>query len=435
MINLNVDLRGMWIFGKLSGGYFITTTINQSMPFLILPILTRYLTPAEYGSLALFTFYFAIAKTLGGASIHEVISKSFFNTDKTYVAETIGNSIFVVGVLSLITLLITIALYPWLQSFLNVPLLWLALIPPASFAFIVFNIGLTVFRNLKHVVLFGKHQILNTVINISISLFLITVLMWSWHGRALGIIISYFISALIVLWYLKKIGYISFALSKTKVNMISKTLMPLIPNSFQLVIISQMGVYFIQYYYTKDLLGLYSIGFQVATVINILVQTLYMSWGPFLYEQISRDKLFNKLYTTRMLYVFIGTICAGVLFINVTATFILRIMTTPGFYGASEFIPWFTIGFMFYGFYILLIPILIKNDKQKYISGVAFVSMILMVSLNLLFIDMFGYIGVAYAFCLTYFFMFLAFLWQAQRVMPLPWIRALKVWSSTNHST
>lgn len=429
MFNLNINMQGLWHFGKLSGGYFVTAIINQSMPLLILPILTRYLTPAEYGGLALFTFYFAISKTITGAPIHQVVSKYFFSSDKKSIAEIIGSSIIIVGALSLSALIVIIVMYPYLQYYLNIPLLWLALMPPASFAFIVFSIGLTVLRNLKNVALFGKHQIFNTVINIVISLILIVVLTWSWHGRALGIIISYFISALIVFWYLHKSGYISFAISKNLFNNILRTVIPLIPNSFQLVLISQMGIYFIQYFFTKDLLGLYAIGFQVATVINILVTTLNMSWSPFIYEQISKEKPFNKLYVTRMLYVFMGVICGGVIFINITSGIILRIMTTPDFYGANEFIPWLTVGFMFYGFYILLMPILIKNDKQNYISVVSFISMIVMVFLNYWFIGLFGYIGVAYAFCLTYFFMFIAFFYQAKKVMPLPWVRALKIWN------
>jgi len=427
--SLNVDLRGLIHLGKSSGEYFITTIINQAIPFLILPILTRYLSPAEYGSFALFSFYLAISNSLAGISIPTVISKYFFNSEKKYMAEIIGNSILIVGILSLIVALLILVIYPFAHSFLDLPLLWLLIIPLASFSFIVFNMGLNVMQNSKKVLLFGKHTIGNTVVNILVSIVLVVVLLWGWYGRALGIIISYFISAIISFYYLKKQGYISFKFSKDVSKNILRVVIPLIPNSFQVTIISQVGIFFLQYYYTKDLLGLYSIGFQIAVMIQLLVTTLSMSWGPFLFEQLSKENLINKLYLTRLIYALAGVLVAGVLFIDFTSGLILKIMTTPDYYGALEFIPWFTLGFLFYGIYVFIYPILIKHEKQRYISMITFLNMFIMIVFNILFVKIFGYIGVAYAYCLTYFLMFLAFFWKAQKVMPLPWLKALKIWN------
>ncbi len=429
MIRTNLDFRGLLKLKKLTGGYFITTIINQSIPFLVLPIITRYLTPAEYGSLALFNFYLAISYALAGHAVPNVVSKHFYSTDKKNISEIIGNSIVLVGLLSFLVLMFVVIAYPWLQIYLNIPFLWLVLIPIASFSHIVFAIGLTVFRNLRKVALFSKYKILNTILNITISLFFIIVLLWGWQGRAFGIVLSFVISALLSFWYLKKNDYISFAISRNVISKILNVLIPLIPNSFQSVMISQVGIFFIQYYFTKDLLGLYSIGYQVSTVIKLLISTLSMSWFPYLYAQISKKEMKNKLFITRMLFSIYCIVFAGVVFINLTAGYILKIMTTPAFFGAIEFIPWFTIGFMFYGYYVLLMPILIMHNQQKYISLVSFTNMIAMVIFIFLFIELFGYIGVAYAFSITYFLMFIAFFWKVQRVMPLPWVRALKIWN------
>jgi O-antigen/teichoic acid export membrane protein len=195
------------------------------------------------------------------------------------------------------------------------------------------------------------------------------------------------------------------------------------------VVISQVGIFFIQYFYTKDLLGVYSVGFQIALVIKLLIDTLGLSWSPFLYQQLSNIKDFNKLYVMRLYYSIIGIVFLGIVLINVFSELILRIMTTSRFHGAAEFIPWFTLGILFHGMYVLLMPILIKHEKQKYISTVSFLNMVIMIGLNFGFIKLFGYIGVVYAYCLTYFVMFLAFAWQSQKVFPMPWLKALKIWN------
>lgn len=429
MHKLNVNFRGLLHFGKLSGGYFITTILNQALPFLILPILTRYLSPAEYGNLALFSFYLALSNALTGVSIPTVISKHFFSSDKNYIAKLVGNAIFINGVLSIITLVIILIAYTFFESYIELPLVWLVLIPVTSFFFIVFSMGLNVMRNSGKVVTFGKHQIGNTAINLVISLLLIVVLLWGWQGRVLGIIISFIVSSAIVFGFLKHNGFVVFEFSRDISKTILKLVIPLIPNSFQAVIIAQVGIFFIQYYYTKELLGLYSIGFQVAVMIQLLITTLNMSLSPFLYEQLSLIRPLNKVYLTRMLYAFFSVVVVGFLFLNLTAGIVLRIMTTPAFFGALEFVPWISLGFLFYGAYAFLMPILIKNEQQKFISIVTFINMFLMILFNFWFIGVFGYMGVVYAYCLTYFLMFLAFFFKAQQVMPLPWLRALKIWS------
>jgi len=78
--------------------------------------------------------------------------------------------------------------------------------------------------------------------------------------------------------------------------------------------------------------------------------------------------------------------------------------------------------------YIMFFPILISYNKQRFVSIVSFLNMILLIVLNIWFVNLFGYMGVAYALCGTYFVMFVAFFIQAQHLLPLPWLRALKFW-------
>lgn len=424
-----MGLGGLVHLYKMSSGYFITTILNLALPFLILPVLTRYISPSGYGTLALFSFYLTISNSITGVSMPAVISKHFYSSDKKHIAEIIGNSILIVSLLSVITILVILAVYPFMKSHFNLPLPWLVIIPLASFSFIVFSMGLDVLRNSKKILIFGKHQIGNTAINLFISLIFIVILLWGWQGRALGIMLSYFISALISYAYLKKNGFVSYAISKKTIKQILKIVIPLIPNSFQSVMIAQVGIYFIQYYYSKELLGLYSIGFQLAFIVQLLATTLSIAWSPYLFEHLSNEKKINKLYLARLFYALFGVLFAGVILVNIASGHILRIMTTPDYFGAHEFIPWFTLGFFFHGVYILIFPILIKNDKQKYISLVSFINMLIVMVLNVLFIELFGYIGVAIAYCLAYFIMFIAYFWKTQKIMPLPWLHALKIFT------
>jgi O-antigen/teichoic acid export membrane protein len=425
---LNVDMGGLVHLFKLSYKYFLTTVINQSLPFLILPILTRYLNRAEFGNVALFSLYLSIATALSGISIPTVVSKYYFNSEKEFIARLIGNSILVVAGLSTVTLVLVAGTYFLVPSFFQMPLHWLLVIPFAGFAAILFSMGLNLMILSKETLHYGGAQVGNTAINLGTSLLLIIVIAWGWQGRLTGIVLGYFLSAIGAFVYLRRKGLVIFDITRKTTLTVLKIVLPLIPNSFQIVVISQVGIFFIQYYFSKDLLGLYSIGFQIAVMIYLLFATLNMSWSPYLFEQLSKEDKMDRLYITRLFYALFGVLFIGVVFLNLVSGLVLKIMTTPLFYGARQFVPWLSLGFFFQGMQVLLFPILIHGNKQKYISSVSFVNMIVMILMNIAFIKIFGHIGVAYAFCVTYFLIFLAFFWQAQRLLPLPWLRALKIW-------
>jgi O-antigen/teichoic acid export membrane protein len=428
MMKWNVDLSGMIHLSRLSRGYFFTTFINNAIPFLFLPILTRYLSAAEFANVALFGLYLAICNSFAGVSIPTVISKNFFDRSKGHIAKIISASMLIVFSFSLMIMVLILLIYPWFGDWLNLSLWWLMLIPLVSFSSIVFNINLNLLRNEKKVLLFSYYQIGNTMMNGLISLVLVAIFFWGWQGRVWGITLSFFFSAIGSFYYLKNNGFLSTPISKGNIWSVLEVFIPLIPNSFQSVVIAQSALFFIQYYFTKKLLGIYSVGFQLAYAIRLLIDTLNLSWSPYLYQQLCKVDKMNKVYITRLLYGLFGIVFLGVIGINIFSNLILRIMTTSEYYGATQFIPWLTVGLFFQATYIFLMPILIKYDEQKFISLVSLINMFIVIGLNFGFIKLFGYIGVVYAYSLTYFFMFIALVWRSQKKLPLPWLKAAKIW-------
>ena len=429
VIKLNIDPRGLVHFGKMSGGYFITTFVNNAIPILVLPVLTRFLAPEQYANVTLFCFYLALVNALTGVSIQTVIAKNFYDADKKQFAMLVGNLLLIVLAFSAAIMLLLVLSHPILKRYFDLGLFWLMLIPATSFAFSVFSTGLAVLRHEKKVLGFGKQQVGNTAINIAISLVLVAVLLWGWQGRVWGIIIANFISALWMYGYLKANGYVSFVIAKAPIKSILAIVLPLIPNAFQSIVISQVGIFFIQFYFSKKLLGIYAVGFQVAYAIELLKSALELSWSPYLYEQLANTKAVNRMYLTRMLLTLFAIMALGVVFMNVFSGIILASLTSRQYSAAGDFIPWFTLGFFFHGLYVFLMPFLLKFEKQRYVSLVSFANMILMILLNVMFVNVFGYIGIAYAFAVIYFLMFLALAWKAQQVFPLPWLRAIKIWN------
>ncbi len=427
-MNIYLGLNRILKIGKNHGGYFITTFINTAIPVFLLPILTRYLTPAEYANIALFSFYMLLSNSLTGTAIPIAISKDYFDKPKDHVAKIIGNSILIVLFLSIILSVLIIIFRSSIAGFIDLPIFWIVIVPWCSFFYIIFCIGLTVMRNQKKVATFSYHKIGNTLINVSISILLVVVLIYGWQGRVWGIILSYFISSILSFFYLKSLGFVSFSFSKSIQKRILSILVPLIPNSFQTVIISQVGIFFMQYFFTKELLGLYSVGYRISYSIHLLYATISLTWSPFLYEQLADYSTINKDKIVRYLYILSGILFSGAIVVFLFMNFILKLLTTESYLGASEFIPWLCLGTVFQGFSIFITPILIKKEKQNFLSITSLINMFAMIGFNFLFIHFYGYIGIVYAFALTNFLIFAPMAIITQKVLPLPWIKAIIIW-------
>jgi O-antigen/teichoic acid export membrane protein len=424
MNNKALFLR-LFDLGKRHGGYFITTLINSAIPLLFLPLLTRYLSPAEYANIALFNFYLLLSNSLSGTAIPIAVSKDFYNKPREYTAQLVGNSVMIVSILSFILIGLIVIFRHLIGRYIDLPPFWIIAVPVTSLFFIIFNLGLTVMRNDKSVRDYSFHIIKNTAINVIFSILLVVVMRYGWQGRLWGILLSYLISAVWAIQYLKNKECFNFKYSRPLSKHILDILLPLVPNSFQTVVISQVGVFFMQYYFTKDILGLYAVGYQISFAIRLLFNTLVLSWSPFLYEQLSGKIEINKPRIARMFMLLSGVLVLGGIFVIVFAGIILKIFTTKNYAGATEFIPWFTVGNVFQGLYIFMLPILIKNGKQNYLSVISFINMILMIIFNLVFIKGFGYIGITYAYSLTYLCMLIPIAYKTNQLLPLPWKKSL----------
>lgn len=409
---------------KNQAGYFLVTFIYSAIPMLILPILTRYLSTAEYGAISLFTFYLSISDSLSGTSLPAFISKNFFSEKNEYIAKAVGNSIFVAFSLSTLLSVILLAFMPQIKGVVSLPPALIVFIPFVSFFFIIYSIGLTIMRNQNNIKSFGFYKIISIITNVSISILLVVVLSKGWFGRAWGIIISYILSFLLILIYLRKQHLLDFTFDSNIFRDIYKMLLKLIPSSLQTILITQVGVFFIEYFYSLELLGLYSVAFKIAFALKLLFTTISFSWGPFLYKQMARNT--NKELIAKYFLIIFAVLISGFVFINLFSDLILRILVTESYFGAKEFIPYLSLGFLLNGFYVLFVPIMIHHNKEKLLSVFSFIAVFFLLVFNILFTNYFGYLGVTYAFIVAYLFIFISVFTISHKVLPLPWREAFK---------
>ena len=102
--------------------YLSSSILSKSVPFLLLPIMTSYLSPEEYGYLSIYLMAISLIYAFVGMNMHVNISKIFFKVDKEELATIIGNIFFI---LFITTLFYTICIFSsslFLNDFFSIPI-------------------------------------------------------------------------------------------------------------------------------------------------------------------------------------------------------------------------------------------------------------------------------------------------------------------------
>ncbi|MBI4863767.1 MAG: hypothetical protein HY815_26425 [Candidatus Riflebacteria bacterium] len=85
-----------WAVFRATAVYCVSRVINGAIPFLLLPIMTRYLTPFDYGVLSMFGVLVAVALPLVTLSLHGAVGVRYFDGDRAGLPNYVGNCFLVV---------------------------------------------------------------------------------------------------------------------------------------------------------------------------------------------------------------------------------------------------------------------------------------------------------------------------------------------------
>ena len=109
---------------KSSAIYLVSSVINKGLPFLLLPILTKYLTPEEYGMVAIFQLSITVFYAFIGMGSSINIDKNFHRYNKKEASNMLTNIILLVTASLLTICILTFIFLSQLSSLLNIDQNW-----------------------------------------------------------------------------------------------------------------------------------------------------------------------------------------------------------------------------------------------------------------------------------------------------------------------
>jgi len=402
--------------------YTITNTIRQAIPFFLLPVLTRYLTPSDYGIVATFEVILLLTMILIELNTCGAIGVNFFKLEREKLKIYIGNVILISVISFILTFTVIYIFRPFLSSLIKFPENWLSIFPIVALSQFFIVLVLTLWQVEETALPYGIFQILQSSLDISLSLIFVIILYWKWQGRIAGTAIASIIFAFISILILRKRNYIAFSLNKDYIKDALLFGIPLIPHVLGSWIMSSIGRIFINSMINVRETGIYTVGCQVGMIIGLLVASFNKAWTPFLYRKLNENNHSTNLKIVKLTYLYNAGIIILALVLSLAAPFFLKFFVSDKFYSAYKYVKWVAIGYAFQGMYFMVANYIFYMKKTYVLSGITFFCAIINIILNYFLIKNNGAIGAAQAMTITFFLFFILTWILSARIYKMPWL-------------
>ncbi|KPA96679.1 lipopolysaccharide biosynthesis protein [Pseudomonas asplenii] len=414
-------------FRKLFGSvvsYASANVINSAIPFFLLPVLTRVLSPGEYGIVAMLTTVMSVLSAFTGLSLHGAVSVRYFDRETNH-PRFLGTSLAVLSGSTLLTLLVVFFVSSPLSRWVNLPVEWLLVAVLASAAQTIMQIRLVVWQVKNQVLRYGIFQISQTLFNLSLSLGLVLVLGMGWEGRGLGLVSAVFLFGLLALYSLQRAGGIDWRFDIEYAKAALRFGGPLIPHAIGGMMIAMSDRFIITSVLGVTATGSYAVGAQMGMVVGILVDAIVKAFGPHLLSELQGRDRDSGIRIVRQCWVsFLFFLILAISYVSLLPYVYPWIVGRE--YGDSlKAAQLIGFGNAFMGMYYVVVGFVFFAERTAYLAKLTFCIGVFNVILTVFLVNRLGVIGAAWSYVLVQMAFFFGAWYIAQKILPLPWFSAL----------
>tara|TARA_R110002049_G_scaffold107006_4_gene254615 strand:- start:884 stop:2197 length:1314 start_codon:yes stop_codon:yes gene_type:complete len=406
---------------KSSGIYTLSDIIKKAIPFLLLPVLTRYLTPADYGIIAMFFVVLGLVNPFTGLGIKSAIFRTYFKKGDIDFDQYVSNGVLILISSSSLVLLLFVVFSSFISEYSGIPESWIPFIVIISAGQFIHTIVLAIWQAKYEYNKYGFFNILVTALNLGASIFLIVVLKYNWEGRALGQLIGSVVFCLVGIIILYRGGYLKFKLNKKYISHALKFGVPLIPHILSTYIITMSDRIFLTNMVGVSETGLYTVGYQIGMIVEVVAAASNKALTPWFYERLNEGKSIAKKKIVKISYLYVFSIITFSLFLSLAGPLMIKIFVSKDFYSATKFIFWVALGYAFKSGYYMVATYINYLEKTHILSWMTFFVGVLNILLNYFFIKILGSVGAAVATTVSYFSQFILVWMISMKLYPMPW--------------
>jgi O-antigen/teichoic acid export membrane protein len=332
--------------------YGIAGTISRFIGIFLIPLYTRAYSPADYGQIAILTAFTALLSTFIILGLDSATGRWYYDSnDPVHRKQVIASWFWTQNAVGWAVALIVIALAAPIANLLLGPgvpdgakLVSLAVltVPLSTFGKVIGNWLRYQRRPWTATIYFTASSLLT----IGFVILFVLVLKRGVAGLFMGQIVAAALTGAAAVTIMRK-WLAPSGFSRNLTQELLRFGLPLMPAAVAAWITASADRFILKGFVPTAEIGIYSIGAALATGMALITGAFQLAWGPFAYSILTEpeaDRVYGTVFSVYSLLA-----CAIATALALFAPLLLRIFTTPAYYGAASVVPWLAFAYVAMG--------------------------------------------------------------------------------------
>jgi len=417
-------VRHTLVYGS---GYVATAALS----LILLPVYTHYLSPSEFGLLALMLVLYGVGKQIYDLGFTNSVARFFFDSVGGDLRRMRTTSLaFLAAYGGLLTAGLMIFAGDFARLFSGTPRNadLVRIVAVTMYAEALAIVPLTLIRMQERSGLFVLITIVRLIAAVGLSIVFITAWRWEVHGALLANAIPAVGVAIALLF-----RHPGRLLGRFSWDLLRKMLvfgLPFFPVLLAGWVIDASDRLVLEAFRNRDEVGFYSLAYRYGQVMQIAVAAFAMGWAPLryrIYERLDAKQLYCRI---THYYVVIASLLGVTL--SVFAHAIVAVISPASYAPAGRVAPIIVLAYVMQGLYFLMATGMGVTKKTAPMAWVAGLGAAVNIALNLLVVPRWGMTGAACTTVGSYVIMVAGTWMYSQRVYSIPydWQSVAKVFST-----
>ncbi len=333
-----------------SAFYIFANSIEAFSPFLLAIILTRQLTPDEYGVWVLFIALVTFLRPLINLTIQDALRMHFYEMNDAERARFVWSSFCLTTICTAGLVAITLTLSRPLSAALKIPAEWLVAIPVAAYLYAVFYFLLAYNQFADN-----RRQFLNLhIIQTIASLAFIAALVftgWGWPGVVVGKIAGLATGCIAgTYWLVGGLQIADIFRQSPQLGRLAKFGLLYLPTGLGVVAIPLTDRLIITHVLGQAENGLYGVAALFGSAVFVVINGILYAWMPWLFRSLV-DQQDKRREIIAVSAVFLILLPLGGVIAQIVAGQIAPLIIGSNFDNAFHMIPWAIAGTVSMGYF------------------------------------------------------------------------------------
>ncbi len=405
-----------------SAVYGLGSVLVRGLTFLLLPLYTRYMSPAEYGVVALTVTVTAVLGLLYSLGLRGAVSRSFYEHGTLEERkERMGTLWIAMAVSAGVMALALDRLGPWLAGTIlpEVPFHpYLRLAVWTAFLGVLGLAPLALLQAQERSVAYVSVTVGSALSTTAVTVWLV-VRGHGAEGYLQGALIGAAVAAVPYLWLTAGQARPVF---RTRVLVAALGYgLPLVPHTLAGWALEMSDRAILARFLPLHDVGVYSLGYQLGAVLGLLTTAFNAAWIPLLFGTLKAEGEAAHARLARLATYYAMVLCFIGLGWSLLVEYAIVLFAGPEFRGAHRITPWVVGGYICAGLYLIPTNLLFWRQQTKVFPLVTLAAGAVNVGLNLWLVPQYGTIAAAWSTLAAYASLLLLTWRSAERVHPFPY--------------